>query len=1002
MGLLKEKKIFLLITIICFILFSNEASAGFFSFGKKSSKSHSLNEIAFSSEEKSGILDEKEILPSASDKDESLQQKENSSEPVDSCECIENKECEKVKQVPDCIQRDCSKPSFEKNDRCEKNCEDIPPCEGECKDKICPPPIKEDPCCVPKNECKCPEKNNCPGQCEGSHPFFPPGENKPCPSFDLKDPCCEPKVPCKKRETNCAEEKTSCKTYSERMGCPEEKVIVIDPKIKAIVFGKDKEFFEKNNFEDATGVLLNGVEVPGDINVFSAQLDQKFIQKPITDTKILEIKKYIKDFFFEYNHPDVTVKISDRYLKDGVIRVVIVDKVQPKEAVCPECEPPCDPNCNIEPLCESDFDLYLKDCGKQDLSTPKFKSIILTKDEKFLEAGKFEKSQGVVLLGMDLPFDLDAFSRRIDRLFLSKPITETKLSELKNFIKTYFEKYAHPNISLTFFLDDIKDGRVKVLIKDCTPDYCSAEYQKTTVPCIRSIVLICNEEILKKQCFDDAKGIVISGPEVPGNKMSFIKRLENLFINKPLTKEAILNIKHEIILYYKNNHRPVIAVNVPPQNITRGILRLVVTEAVVSQINVTGNKYFSDEQFTKYISIKPCCPILEEDLIRDVNFLNRNPFRNVDIIYKPGDFPGTTDIDLHVREIRPVRGFYGADNTGLDLIGKERYMAGIHLGNLFWQSHVLSYQITKSFRPHGFEAHTLQYTIPLPWKHLIFMYGGYSRVHAEIPIFIKAKSKGLSGQGSFRYDIPLRPFNHCVHDLTFGFDFKRTNNSVEFARLSSTTTGHVNLTQFMMSYELTYDKGGLQIDALASLYFSPGRWISDQTNKIYKSFRGHSNNQYLYGRGSFKSLITLPRAWSLSLLIDMQYSNRNLLASEMFGIGGYNTVRGYDERIVNGDNGVVVSSELRTPSFGVFHNLCSRKFPDHLQFLGFVDYGKVWVNQRELVLPKSNYLFSVGPGLRYVIDPCLALRIDLGFPLHRKPIFLTEDYKIHFGLNVSF
>ena len=113
---------------------------------------------------------------------------------------------------------------------------------------------------------------------------------------------------------------------------------------------------------------------------------------------------------------------------------------------------------------------------------------------------------------------------------------------------------------------------MKIVLQDCTPDYCAAANQQTTIPCVRAIVLICDEDILKKQSFDDARGVVIAGPSIPGKRESLINRLDSLFINKALSKDSILNIKHEIISYYKQNHRPVIAVNVPQPQSTRFLL----------------------------------------------------------------------------------------------------------------------------------------------------------------------------------------------------------------------------------------------------------------------------------------------------------------------------------------------------------------------------------------------------------------------------------------------
>lgn len=50
-----------------------------------------------------------------------------------------------------------------------------------------------------------------------------------------------------------------------------------------------------------------------------------------------------------------------------------------------------------------------------------------------------------------------------------------------------------------------------------------------------------------------------------------------------------------------------------------------------------------------------------------------------------------------------------------------------------------------------------------------------------------------------------------------------------------------------------------------------------------------------------------------------QIASRNLLSSEQLGLGGLYTVRGYDERILNTDNGLFLSGELALSSIQVLH-----------------------------------------------------------------------------------
>ena len=654
----------------------------------------------------------------------------------------------------------------------------------------------------------------------------------------------------------------------------------------------------------------------------------------------------------------------------------------------------------FSPQIDTDENLYLKTHKEEDLSLPRIKAIVISEDKSMLLSHDFEDTEGAAFISVDSHFDSTVLAKMLERQFVGKVISEDSIKQLYESIKSYFTGHAYPDITVDILPQKANETIVKVALSNMVN---SDEAKKKAIPYVTSIVLADNEKTLNKQSFDDARGVVVSGLDIPGKSSKLINRLNRLFINKVISKENILSLKHEIILYYKNNNRPVISVNIPKQNITKGILRVIITDATLTEINVVGNKYFSDNQYMKNISLKAGAKISEKDLLRDINFINRNPFRNVDVIYKPGVMPATTDIDLETREIRPVRAFYGADNTGLDLIGRCRYMVGMHVGNLFWQSQVLTYQITKSFASHSFEAHTFQYSVPLPWKHMINMYGGYSRFYAKTPAFPTGENKGRSSQGSIRYDIPLLPSNNGLHDIILGFDYRRTNNTVEFVNQKPVYGGLVNLTQFSLSYEATFNKDWGQMALALGGFLSPGKWLHNQTNSRYQTLRPYAKNKYFYGKASVKSLVRLPKDFSFSLLLDMQGASCNLLPSEEFGVGGYNTVRGYEEHQINGDNGVLISSEIRTPSFGMLHSFLSKKIPDHLQLLLFLDYGKAWLHKQDNgEIPIKQHLVSVGPGIRYVIDPFLSLRFDWGYKLCHKLRYSKEKSKLHFGLNISF
>ena len=146
-----------------------------------------------------------------------------------------------------------------------------------------------------------------------------------------------------------------------------------------------------------------------------------------------------------------------------------------------------------------------------------------------------------------------------------------------------------------------------------------------------------------------------------------------------------------------------------------------------------------------------------------------------------------------------------------------------------------------------------------------------------------------------------------------------------------------------------------------------------------------------------------PSKWILAFTQRAQFANRNLLGPEQFGIGGYNTVRGYDMRDVNADNAITASGEVRTPPMQLLSSLKRMDIEEELRFLWFLDYGIGWSDQRVQEERKSIYLLGTGPGLRYHIGTNLVARLDWGMKLHNVDFLGDTSWgRLHFAVLISY
>lgn len=494
------------------------------------------------------------------------------------------------------------------------------------------------------------------------------------------------------------------------------------------------------------------------------------------------------------------------------------------------------------------------------------------------------------------------------------------------------------------------------------------------------------------------------------NKPTFSK-VSGQYLGQPVSIKSINMLVKDVILFYRENDRPVVDVVVPEQDITTGVLQLVVVEGKVGEVRVEGNKWFSSKLLAGEVRTRHGEPIRASKVLNDVGWLNQNPFRDVNVVFTPGSELGTTDLVLKTEDRFPVRFYAGYEDSGNDLTGDERFLAGFNWGNVFGIGHQLNYQFTGSsdvFDPdadfENIRAHSFSYLAPLPWRHTLNVFGSLSKSESEaLPFGLE----GSSAQVGFRYTVPLPNITkHYRHEVYAGFDWKQSDNTLEFGfvPVNATTT---DVGQWVFGYRSSLSDPWGSWSFGPEVVWSPGEYFGHQTDSEFQAVRPNASNDYTYFKFDVGRVTRLPWDFSLSNQFTAQISNSNLLGSEQMNFGGYSSVRGYDERELNNtDEGWIVRNELRTPPVSIFKIFGFESVKDQLQFLGFFDYGSARayngnVTRQDGLAVGSETLASVGPGIRYSISNYLSLRADYGFQLNDAGND-RRDSRWHVGVIVSY
>lgn len=470
-----------------------------------------------------------------------------------------------------------------------------------------------------------------------------------------------------------------------------------------------------------------------------------------------------------------------------------------------------------------------------------------------------------------------------------------------------------------------------------------------------------------------------------------------------------------------------VKVSVPEQELTGGTVKLQVTQAAIGAVTVTGNTHFNAA------NIRASLPSLQPGRVPDlraisgsVQLANDSPAKQVGVSLGDGAVPGTLDAKVTVTDNNPLRVIATLDNTGTPASGRWRTGVALQHANLFDRDQVGTLAYTTSpDSPSGMrlELYSLGYRIPLYalGDSIDFVYGKSS---ANSP----ASSPTLGGVLGFtgKGDIYGVRFNHFLGRsgessarLVLGIDRKRIDSRCDVggqevsiapptppisacvpyvtAPLSLTYVGQRESVGETLGYSL-----GLSRNLASGTRYTNLDGRIDRYSYLTPGNR-ETRDGFVVLHGAASWFKGLSGDWQLRLNGSAQYANTPLVASEQFGLTGLSLVRGFQERAVAADSGVVANAELYTPELGGPNGMAG--VPGQLRLLAFYDAG-YGANKRTAgtLVPSHVTVASMGVGARYAWGRNFNLRLDIARVNDAGNAFTEKrgDWRAHLSAMVAF
>jgi len=197
----------------------------------------------------------------------------------------------------------------------------------------------------------------------------------------------------------------------------------------------------------------------------------------------------------------------------------------------------------------------------------------------------------------------------------------------------------------------------------------------------------------------------VKGYEVRGNTVltkGIITPILQKHTGLAVTIDGIRQGVTNLTMAYRDRGFVSVVVGLPPQQLTNGIVKVQVTEGRLAEINVINNRFFSSNNVMREL------PSLQTNMIlnalvfqQELDRANGNRDRQIYPVISPGPEPGTSVLDLKVKDRLPLHAHFDLNNYSTPHTPQLRANFALVDNNLWQRNHQAGLQY--SFTPEDYK-----------------------------------------------------------------------------------------------------------------------------------------------------------------------------------------------------------------------------------------------------------------------------------------------------------
>ncbi len=440
-----------------------------------------------------------------------------------------------------------------------------------------------------------------------------------------------------------------------------------------------------------------------------------------------------------------------------------------------------------------------------------------------------------------------------------------------------------------------------------------------------------------------------------------LKSILDSYSGKNITYKTVRDIKKKLEKYYKKDGYLLVKVIIPKQEIKNGFLKFYVNVGKVGDIRIEGEKYYSEEFVKSHFKLQKGDFLNYTKMMKYLLLLNEYDNLNVKSFLKKSKIDNSSDITLKVEDSKPVKLGFWYDNLGSKTTSKNRLGTNFGYGNFLAEGDKIELTPVFSFAPSKTKFISSNYIVPLYKSNVKFNMGFVYANYLAAGDFSDLGAEGDTYVYRFGFDFPI------LRDITTKFDL-----SLNYTKKDA------------KNYLLGSISSKEKIDLISCMFNWQYQNLTNNLGLTMELTKGSTNEGSILGRVDEskdykKANLFLSLTKKLNDDIDLigrfnsQYTKEKLPSTEMFSIGGLNSVRGFDSGFLPGDSGFYTSIE------GLYK--IKYKKVSNLKVGLFLDYGRVWINAPVAGENRCSYIFGGGVESFIEINKNYSFRLTMGYPI---------------------